>query len=198
VTANYEHLISIHGEEPPLPVSRRDLPVTDSQWEYLRMLENKTGHRLSSRSTYTRSEASDLIQQLKQQAESTTARVEYVEVELDDGRIHREGAVVMPGGDKVPAGRYAIPTPNKSNKHSFYKLWIGNRGGWKLYLQVSDDQYPVKRGDDMLVLAQIARDPRAASALYGQLIGSCGVCGRTLTNDESRALGIGPVCRTRF
>jgi hypothetical protein len=32
---------------------------------------------------------------------------------------------------------------------------------------------------------------------YGMLIGKCGVCGRTLTDEESRANGIGPVCAER-
>lgn len=37
-------------------------------------------------------------------------------------------------------------------------------------------------------------DPKAASMAYGRLIGACGCCGKTLTNPESLALGIGPVC----
>jgi len=34
--------------------------------------------------------------------------------------------------------------------------------------------------------------------LYGTELGECGVCGRTLTDEKSRAYGIGPVCRERF
>lgn len=37
----------------------------------------------------------------------------------------------------------------------------------------------------------------AAAALYGQELGHCGLCGRELTDDESRAAGIGPVCIRR-
>ncbi len=35
-----------------------------------------------------------------------------------------------------------------------------------------------------------------AAQVYGQELGHCGRCGRTLTNDASRALGIGPECAT--
>lgn len=47
----------------------------------------------------------------------------------------------------------------------------------------------------LAVAAKIAVDPRAAMMRYGQELGECGHCYRTLTNDESRALGIGPRCR---
>ncbi len=39
--------------------------------------------------------------------------------------------------------------------------------------------------------------PETAMALYGQTLGYCGRCGRSLTDETSRALGIGPVCRNK-
>lgn len=48
------------------------------------------------------------------------------------------------------------------------------------------------------VLKKIAADPFGSAQLYGRELGVCGVCGSELTNDESRALGIGPVCREKF
>ena len=47
------------------------------------------------------------------------------------------------------------------------------------------------------VLAVIANDPKAL-ARFGQELGSCGKCGRVLTDEESRAIGIGPVCREQL
>jgi len=44
------------------------------------------------------------------------------------------------------------------------------------------------------VLDAIAADPQAAGLLYGQNIGRCFRCHRTLTDETSRALGIGPDC----
>lgn len=45
---------------------------------------------------------------------------------------------------------------------------------------------------------RVLADPTAAVARYGLELGVCGVCGRTLTNDESREAGIGPVCREKL
>lgn len=39
-------------------------------------------------------------------------------------------------------------------------------------------------------------DPEQA-ARFGQVYGWCGICGRTLTNEESKKLGIGPICRDK-
>lgn len=47
------------------------------------------------------------------------------------------------------------------------------------------------------ILAAIA-DPAAAAKAYGQRTGECSVCGRVLTNADSRKLGIGPICAERF
>ena len=43
----------------------------------------------------------------------------------------------------------------------------------------------------------IAADPQAAAERFGKEIGRCYVCGRQLTDELSRSLGIGPDCRGR-
>jgi hypothetical protein len=48
------------------------------------------------------------------------------------------------------------------------------------------------------LIDKVLADPLAAVARYGLELGVCGVCGLPLTNDESRALGIGPVCRSKI
>lgn len=129
--------------------------------------------------------------------------VQYKELELDSG-TKRVGAVV--GGESpVLRGHYALDTSGSgefarrfTNDTTFFHVWVGSRGGWKVYLHVSDDDrhevpWPLKRD----ILLAIARDPAAASARFGHEKGRCGVCGRGLTNDLSRELGIGPVCRSR-
>lgn len=47
------------------------------------------------------------------------------------------------------------------------------------------------------VIATMA-DPRAAAIAYGRETGSCSCCGRELSNPESIALGIGPICARKF
>lgn len=47
-------------------------------------------------------------------------------------------------------------------------------------------------------IAEVARDPSEAARAYGLRTGSCSICGRELTNAESRARGIGPICAGRM
>lgn len=44
----------------------------------------------------------------------------------------------------------------------------------------------------------VASDPRQAAVAYGKKYGSCSCCGRELSNAESIALGIGPICATKY
>jgi Family of unknown function (DUF6011) len=101
----------------------------------------------------------------------------------------------------VPAGRYAIRF--RDNNVKFYRVDRPTEGRWAgwtfLSVQAGDELYPIKETSAKLaVLRIIAANPLEACSLYGREIGACGVCGRTLTNEESRRLGIGPVCRSRF
>lgn len=99
----------------------------------------------------------------------------------------------------IPAGRYAI---EEDGELHFFKVDHG-KGKWDgftfLSIQASDDEYPIKNRDRKTAILQaIGADPRAAMARYGHEIGRCGVCGATLTDADSRARGIGPICNERF
>lgn len=95
----------------------------------------------------------------------------------------------------VPEGRYAVI--NEAGVTEFFKVDCPTEGKWAGYVfvkqQASDDLYPVKGARKSDVLARIAADPDAL-ARYGQELGCCGRCGRTLTDEVSRATGIGPEC----
>lgn len=45
---------------------------------------------------------------------------------------------------------------------------------------------------------KIAADPKTATIAHGRKFGQCGVCGIELTDPDSIAAGIGPVCATRM
>ncbi len=47
-------------------------------------------------------------------------------------------------------------------------------------------------------IIECASDPLNAAKAFGKAWGKCCVCSRTLTNDESIAGGIGPVCASKF
>jgi len=101
----------------------------------------------------------------------------------------------------VPAGYYAIDG-NKGEETKFYRVDRPTQGRWAgrtfLKVQASNDFWPVKNpGEVERVLLEISVDSEAAMRRYGREIGRCGVCNRVLTDDVSRAEGIGPVCREK-
>lgn len=96
----------------------------------------------------------------------------------------------------VPAGRYAV---EDNGTLKFYKVDVpGKESKWHgrtfVKVQAGDNEYPVRGGAAQRVLMLISKDPKAAMLRYGTELGHCGHCGRTLTNEESRAAGIGPIC----
>jgi hypothetical protein len=98
----------------------------------------------------------------------------------------------------VDEGRYAI---ERDGVVKFYRVNRVERrnepGRFMTYLdvQASDDWHAIKGASSKLeILTAIAVDPKAAMLRYGHEIGSCGKCGRTLTDEDSRARGIGPIC----
>lgn len=102
----------------------------------------------------------------------------------------------------VPAGRYAVTGEDGSTK--FYRVDRPTEGKWAGYVfvkvQAGDELHPLKgRTAKDGVLRKIAADGiQEAMLRYGREIGECGHCGRTLTNEESRELGIGPICRNKM
>lgn len=53
-------------------------------------------------------------------------------------------------------------------------------------------------GDVHAKILRAIEDPYTAAVEYGRLTGRCSICDRTLSNEESVKLGIGPVCRAKF
>lgn len=101
--------------------------------------------------------------------------------------------------DDVVAGRYAV---RDKGIVKFYVVDRPTEGRWagRVFVkrQVSDDLIPLKTWTSREVLDKIAQDPQGAMLLYGEELGVCGICGRTLTNEESRRDKIGPICRQKF
>jgi hypothetical protein len=96
----------------------------------------------------------------------------------------------------VPAGRYAC---EMDGTWKFYQVDRPTEGRWAGYtflkVQASDELYNIKnRTQVRMILDLIARDPKGSMLEYGRRIGRCGHCHRTLTDSESIAAGIGPIC----
>lgn len=128
--------------------------------------------------------------------------VEFRPTTTDDAAEVNLGYIIG-GENPVPRGRYAIPNPNPETQEkqdlAFYYVWVGDRGGWGVYQKAGPEQYRVSgRANEARIVRLIAKDPAEAMATYGRELGVCGMCGRELTNQESREYGIGPVCRGRL
>lgn len=101
-------------------------------------------------------------------------------------RVSRKKRTVELHG--LPEGRYAV---NTDEGHlAFYN--VTERG---VFLQLSDSLNAMPEVVEQAIIAKILVDPAEAARTYGRELEICAVCGRTLTNDVSRAYGIGPVCR---
>jgi len=96
------------------------------------------------------------------------------------------------GMPEIPNGRYAIPKDDGTLM--FYSV---KKGKFVTFVDVwaSDARWPIRNGAERKrILEAIKADPDAGPR-FGREIGRCYVCGRTLTDETSRRLGIGPVCR---
>jgi hypothetical protein len=155
---------------------------------------------------------SKLIRDLAAERDIDPERRREILERLDEGRVAPslasawiERLLTKPVlGAAIPAGRYAIVTPDELGQVDeirFYEVDRPERGKWAGAVFVSQhsgpDSWPVRGSAKASVLQSISLDPAGACALYGREIGSCGVCGLRLTNEESRRLGIGPVCREK-
>lgn len=94
----------------------------------------------------------------------------------------------------IPTGYYAL---RDGDSVKFYRVNHHQNGRTYLDACASDERHPIRNAvhKKNILTAIRAMGWEASTALYGQEIGSCGRCGRTLTDDVSRAAGIGPKCR---
>jgi Family of unknown function (DUF6011) len=104
---------------------------------------------------------------------------------------------------EVPEGYYAVPSRTGNNDLDFFSVDRPSEGRWAGYVFVKrviggHVDTPVRGSEARLALEAIIEfGIEEAGVLYGREIGRCYVCNRTLTDDLSREMGIGPVCRDR-
>lgn len=112
--------------------------------------------------------------------------------------------VVAQPESNVPAGHYAVTSATGHNDLDFYRVDRPTEGRWAGYLFVKrviggHPDTPIRGTEQAEALARIEGAGIAeARARYGQEIGRCGVCNRSLTDEVSRARGIGPDCWSRL
>lgn len=145
---------------------------------------------------------SQFITKYKDLPRVTAAMVEAIAPTAEESEIRETPGPVVTvekfhsGAPKVADGRYAV---EHEGVLKFYKVKNGRKPGYVfLDVQASDDWHSIRTPRRIHeILALIAEDELTAARRYGQELGKCSRCGRTLTDETSRAYGIGPDCRAK-
>jgi hypothetical protein len=173
----------------PIPQDLREQVAlaTDSQVKYLEGLRD--GKDTSSLSPEQRAWLSDadFSKIPKRRASDVIGQLKELPWAARDN--DSEAGKGMP---EVRDGRYAVAKDDGTLM--FYSV---KKGKFTTFVDVwaSDARYPIKAlPEKRRILEMIKSDPDAGPR-FGREIGKCYVCGRTLTDETSRSLGIGPVCR---
>lgn len=98
----------------------------------------------------------------------------------------------------VPPGSYALW--NKANERwHFFTVNRPDHGKWLgwtfLKEHIGENRNAIRGQSFQLIMNHIRSDPERAMRNYGVESGVCGKCGKELTDPDSIADGIGPVCK---
>lgn len=103
--------------------------------------------------------------------------------------------------ENIADGYYAFASITGNNDLDFFRVHVAK--GQREILRVigghNDQRIPHAHLKDVvaLFLSQSPEQLREAQALFGREIGRCGRCGRHLTDEASRAFGLGPECASK-
>lgn len=181
------------------------LAGVETEGERLNVLLTHCGHDCDPEGEYawkplTKKGASNLLDSLLAVPMSPEALTEVEERNVAAAKQAVAEARKPAQWESVVEGRYAIPTEDGAiNELAFYKVDRPTEGRWAGYVfvkrLVGPEEQRLSQKQGAAILAKIGEfGAEKASKLYGKEIGHCGVCGRRLTNDESREAGIGPIC----
>lgn len=149
---------------------------------------------------FAKSAGSQFITNYKDLPRVTAAMAEAVAPGADTKEFQAGPVVTVEkfhsGAPRVADGRYAV---EHEGTLKFYKVKNGRKPGYVfLDVQASDDWHSIRTPRRIHeILALIAADELTAARRYGVELGKCSHCGRTLTDETSRAYGIGPDCRNK-
>lgn len=138
----------------------------------------------------------DAARKAEAEARTTAApaiTVEAIEVAMSNARE---------AGIKRPRLRLAdfVFSPAPASGKNAGALYVKTNGGDYLG-KVQGGKFVRAFGVAEEVAAEVvavAADPKQAAVAYGKKYGSCACCGRELSNPESIALGIGPICAGKY
>lgn len=117
-------------------------------------------------------------------------------------KVGRKGSVTI-GQWTMPEGRYALQ--DNEGEWSFFQVDKPTEGRWAGYTFIKQligapgkyRKEPVAISVRSAIMNRIERDHKQAMLDYGKQSRVCGRCASPLTDTTSRALGMGPICRSK-
>jgi uncharacterized Zn finger protein (UPF0148 family) len=161
---------------------------------------NKYGHLTERQEAAVRSATEKSLARQAQWAAERAER-DANKADIDISRIDEAFTSAVKAGLKFPKLRLddftlSLASVNSRNAGSIYvkqdDLYLG---------KISDGKFTRSRDCDADIEARIVAacaDPAAAAEAYGKRTGKCSCCGRELTNEESIARAIGPICASKW
>lgn len=173
--------------------------ATDKQKGFIANLMTRKAYPAEvNLTTLTKAQASGLIDVLLALPDTQAPRT--------NAQVAKAAVQKVNATPTVPDGRYAVS--DSEGVTNFFEVNTGKDGGkWEGFCFVTRltgtpggfNKYAVKGSWKADVLKQIVADgPENACRRFGRELGICGICGSPLTDPDSRAAGIGPVCRKKF
>lgn len=186
------------------PVEAEWLRDSFAKFDFARsMLEAlyKYGHFTPKQEAAVRSAAAKSAERKAQWTAEKAAR-DANRADIDVARIATAFEAVKASGLKWPKLRLAdfVFSPAGENSRNPGAIYVKSHGD-VYFGKVQDGKFARSRDCDAETEAAIiaaAADPFAAAVATGKQTGICACCGRELTNEESVALGIGPICRDKW
>lgn len=146
-----------------------------------------------------REDALDLFQtftgQVKDNAFSMAqASIAITELKTKLSELKKSSKIEWPA---VPTGRFAYQKSDDPEDIAFFHVVVKDDGFPLLWIYTPLEEIAVRGfAQKRSILRKIADlGTFECELLFGQKIGKCSRCGTDLTNPDSRAYGMGPVCR---
>ncbi len=94
----------------------------------------------------------------------------------------------------IPDGNYAV---RQDGVVKFYR--VSTKGRFKNVQVRASDALHMQYGKAGIAILHriVAAGLEASQMLFATELGCCWMCGKTLTDEESRAQGVGPICREK-
>jgi len=158
--------------------------LTEKQMETVQRLTAQSAERKAARA----------VEQAARAVSAPVVTVQAIEVAFNNAKeagvkypkLRLDTFVFSPAGENSKnAG--AIYIKNKEDG-----VYLGKVAGGRLFTSRDCTTEAAER------IVAVSNDPKQAAVAYGMKFGACSICGRALTDSDSIARGIGPICAENY